>query len=290
MDTDLDQDHFARLAGFIEEHYGIRIPPEKKVMIQARLSKRVRFLQLASIDEYIQLLLDDPRSGDEVSRMTDLVSTHMTAFFREPAHFEILAQRMLPDLCAHFDRTHPLIIWSSACSTGEEPYTLAMVLEKFRMNHRKDLPHFEYAVIGTDLSSGVLEVARNAVYPASSLDVIPEPMRSTYLMRSRSKAAAAVRIVPELRSRVFFRSLNLMEFPYAFHNAVHVIFCRNVLIYFDRTRQEQVLRSLCQVLEPNGFLIVGHAESIVRMDLGVVTYAPTIYRKTLPERVIHVGK
>ena len=250
-------------------------------MIQSRLTRRVRELHCKNIDEYIQQLLENPDANDEISRMTDLVSTHMTSFFREAPHFEALTQRLLPELCAHhnFTRSHPLVIWSSACSTGEEPYSLAMVLEHYRNNQTKGANHLEYAILGTDLSQGVLDVAKQGIYPTSALSTIPEPYRSKYTMRPRSSERDEFRIVPELRDRVFLSRMNLMEQPYNIVNTVHIIFCRNVLIYFNRDRQEMVLRGLVSTLETGGFLLLGHAESIINMSLGITQYAPTIYRK-----------
>lgn len=281
MDNEFSPEQFARIASFIQERYGIRIPPEKKIMIQSRLSKRVRELRLGSLDDYIHHILDAPDGREEISRMTDLVSTHMTSFFREASHFEILANDLLPALCSRCDFTQssPLVVWSAACSTGEEAWSLAMVLERFRQD-RQGTPHrFQYAVLATDLSAGTLDTARRAIYPDSALQSIPDDLASRFVMRSRDPSRALIRIVPELRQRVWFHQMNLMEHPYPIMSPVHIIMCRNVLIYFDRRRQEEVLAGLTRVLQPGGYLVVGHAESIVQMNLGLIQHAPTVYRK-----------
>jgi len=281
MDTNLGDAEFGRIAHFIEANHGIRIPPEKRVMIQSRLTKRVRELRFESIDAYIRYVLDNDQSNGELSRLVDLVSTHMTSFFREPSHFDLLSNHILPELCAgiDFERTKPLVAWSAACSSGEEAYTMAMVLEKFRRDRRRESGRFEYAVLGTDLSQGVLVSASKAIYPEAALDALPPDYQSGYLMKSRGDAPARVRVAPEIRSRVFFRQLNLMQQPYPIGNRIHLIFCRNVLIYFDREHQQHVVSGLSHCLEPGGFLVLGHAESILNPGNQLRQFAPTVYRK-----------
>lgn len=281
MDPRLSDERFFRVARYIEQEYGINLPPQKKTMIQSRLLKRAMELGCNSLDAYIDLVLANDTAEDEIGYMMTLVSTHLTSFFRETSHFTLLAKRLLPDLAARcrFSRYTPLLCWSAACSTGEEAYSLAMVLDGFRHSlpagQRQD---FEFAVLGTDLSQGLVDRAREGIFPDSCLESIPSPYRETYVMHSRT--ADRFRIVPELRDRVFFQALNLMEVPYQIGNAVHIIFCRNVLIYFKPEIQAKVVTHLFKKLEPGGYLAVGHSESLVIHNLPCTLVGTTTYQKT----------
>jgi chemotaxis protein methyltransferase CheR len=280
MEQLLPTKQFNRLAHYVEEHYGIRMPPDKLVMIQARLSKRVRELEFSSFNEYIDFLFEDPNASDEISRMSDLVSTHMTSFFREPSHFKILELEILPELCKqhYFDKHNPLVVWSAASSTGEEIYSIAMVIDLFKRSHKKEYPHFDYAILGTDLSEQVLQTARQGIYSNATLESIPIKYHAPYIMRSKDQGTERFRFVPELRKHTFFHQLNLMEHPFKIQNSIQVVFCRNVLIYFNRERQERVVHNILKTLSPGGYLILGHSETLVNMDLPVKVVAPTVYK------------
>lgn len=280
LEMELGDGQFERIARHIEEQYGISVPPEKRVMIQSRLVKRVFDLHFKTMNEYVEYILSQGVAEDEINKMITSISTHLTSFFREPGHFSYLSQTILPTLQRQVptDRKMPFVVWSAACSSGEEVYSLAMVLEEFRVARISKGESFEYAVIGTDLAPGVLDTARAGIYPQTVLDAVPRNLKDRYLMVSR-KRDGLVRVVPELRSRCFFRQLNLMEQPYTLTKKVQVIFCRNVLIYFNRGRQERVLTALCEHLLPGGYLVVGHAESLVHLDLPLSQEAPTLYRK-----------
>lgn len=285
MNIELGEHQFDRIARFIEEEYGISVPPEKKVMVQSRLAKRVLELRCESVDDYIDLVLGNTAAPDEVERMLTLISTHLTAFFREAVHFDQLVETIVPAVLRLCPATkiQPLVVWSAACSTGEEVYSLAMTLAwareaLFPVLHR----HFEFAVLGTDLSRSVVDQARQGIYPSAAVEPVPAYLRQAYLMHARDDDR--VRVVPEIRRRTFFHDLNLMETPYQIKQDVHVIFCRNVLIYFNQERRIKVLENLCRVLVPGGYLVVGHAESIMNLDLPLRQVAPTVYRRTeLPE-------
>ena len=168
-----------------------------------------------------------------------------------------------------------LQVWSAACSTGEEPYTLAMVLSE----SVRQYPGLDYAVLATDISTKVLEKAASAVYETDSIEPIPIELRKKYLLKSRDKSQKIFRITPELRQKVTFRRLNLMENDFIVPEPLHVIFCRNVMIYFDLATQERLIRRFHHLLAPGGYLFMGHAESLHNLNVPLRYAAPTIYRK-----------
>lgn len=273
----LTAEQFLRLKHFIEKELGIRMPEAKRLMLESRLVKRLRALNLSSFEEYIDLVFAEGQREAELLHMIDAVTTNKTDFFREADHFDFLRERVLPavlDECVRARR--PCRVWSAACSSGEEPYTLAMVLEEFRAEHEQ----FSYTLHGTDISTAVLERAARAVYPEDRAAPISETLRKRYLLRSKDRSARLVRVKAQLRNRVTFGRLNLMSDNYGFQNPFDVVFCRNVLIYFERPNQHRILRQLCRCLRPGGYLFLGHSETITGFDLPLTAVGPTVYRKT----------
>jgi chemotaxis protein methyltransferase CheR len=278
MYDQLSDRHYQRLAQIIEGHVGIRLPPTKRTMVEGRLRKRVRTLGLGSLDDYCRTLFDQGGLEDEFVHLIDLVTTNKTDFFREPEHFEYLAAEAVPRLLAERpSRPDPHVkIWSAASSTGAEPYTIAMVLADLAPRHGK----FRFSILGTDVSTQVLEQAVAAVYPEEMMSPVPPEMRRRYVMRARNPAKRQVRIVPELRRLVRFRHLNLMDASYPVDQDVDVIFCRNILIYFNRPTQHAVLQRLCGHLRPGGYLFLGHSESAAGGNLPQMRpAAATIFRR-----------
>lgn len=275
----LTEEQFSQLAVYIEGELGIRMPPAKKVMLESRLQKRVRTLRMASFSDYLEHVFD-PSSGDgELLHMIDAVTTNKTDFFREPDHFDRMTDAVLPDLYANMGagKRKPLLVWSTASSTGEEPYTLAMVLEEFRSKNRD----FEYRVLGTDISTEVLERGRKAIYTEERALQVPAEFRKRYMLRSKDREARLVRIKPELRARVVFQRMNLMAETFTIRDHFQIIFCRNVIIYFDRQNQQRLLRKLYSYLVPGGYLFLGHSETLAGMELPLESFAPTVYRRPL---------
>jgi chemotaxis protein methyltransferase CheR len=268
---------FFRLSKLIQDFCGIKLPLVKKTMLEGRLRKRLNALGMESFAGYCDSLFDPKSAGDEYVHMLNAVTTNKTDFFRESNHFDYLLGRVLPELVSSqgLGIGKLLNVWSAGCSTGEEPYTLAMVLSDFT----EKVPGFVFSVLGTDLSTKVLSKAVSGIYEHDRVDPIPMPLRKKYLLRSKSKDAGLVRIAPELRSLVRFARLNLMEDDYGIREQMGVIFCRNVLIYFDRPTQEVLLGHLSQHLISGGYLFIGHSESIHGMDLPLVQTATTIHRK-----------
>ena len=213
----------------------------------------------------------------EKPHLIDAVTTHKTDFFREPAHFEYLVKQVVPELfrTSGAGSRRPLEVWSSACSTGEEVYTLAMVLSEYA---RQSSAGFRFRVTGSDISLAVLETARAAVYPESAIGPVPADLRR-YLLRSRDRSRQTVRMAPEIRATVQFRPVNLMDPGYGFQDPVDVVFCRNVMIYFERETQGDVLARITATLRPGGYLFMGHSESLLGLDLPLRQMAATVYRR-----------
>ena len=277
FDARLSPRDFQRIGAFVEAHTGIRMPEAKRTMVESRLRSRLRDLGLKSYTDYC----DHALSGDEeeLVKLVDQVTTNKTDFFREPAHFDYLVQHACPTLSrergAGFVRD--LTVWSAACSSGEEPYTLAMVLSELAITQ----PGFHFTILATDICTSVLEHAERAIYAEDRVDPVPPRLRARYLLQSRDRERKLVRIAPELRERVTFRRLNLMEDRYPLREPVDIIFCRNVFIYFERKTQEQILNRFVRHLAPGGYVFLGHSEAINGHDVPLKAVAPTTYRGPL---------
>jgi chemotaxis protein methyltransferase CheR len=268
----LSNAEFSRLKDLIYDHCGIKITEAKRTMLESRLRKRLRSLGLASFTQYCDFLFSHEGMQKEMTPMIDQVTTNKTDFFREPGHFEYLEQKVLPDLV----RTkRDIMVWSAGCSTGEEPYTLAMVLADFAENRRG----MNFTILATDISTRVLEKAKLAVYDEETIAPVPFDMKKKYLLRSRDGDQRRYRVAPELREIVRFRRLNFMDGDFGFREEVDVIFCRNVIIYFDKPTQERLLNKFCKCLSPRGYLFMGHSETLLGMDLPLAQMAPTVYQR-----------
>lgn len=274
----LDDRQFAAIAKVVEGHVGIKLPPAKRTMVEGRLRKRVKALGFRNLSAYAVALFEPGGFDQELVHLVDCVTTNKTDFFREPSHFEFLRDVAVPQLLkAHGPAAASLKLWSAACSTGAEAYTIAMVLQELVDMGRR----LRFSILGTDISTDVLREARSAIYTRDFVAPVPVAMQQRYLMRARDPAQQRVRITPELRRKVGFERLNLMDPSYPFDRDVDVIFCRNVLIYFDKPTQAAVISRLVSHLRPDGYLMLGHSESMAGTGLdGLLQVAPTIYRST----------
>jgi chemotaxis protein methyltransferase CheR len=267
---------FARLSALMQQRCGIQLPESKRVMVETRLRKRLQQLGIDSFAAYWRRLTDARHRETELVALTDVLTTNKTEFLREGAHFTLLGESVLPHLyqTGAGVRT-PLRVWSAASSTGEEPYTLAMLLDQWGRSRRP----FEYSILGTDISTRVLEQARLGAYQERAIAALPESWRQSYLLRARgSSAPAPYRINAALRARVQFGYLNLMDDDYRLPDRYHIIFCRNVLIYFNRPTQAAVIGKLIEWLVPGGYRFVGHSESLQGSDFPLATLVPSVYR------------
>jgi len=270
MDTKI----FERFSEFIKSELGIKMPASKKTLLEARLQKRLRELSMSTHEEYCEYLFSPRGMEEELVNLVDVVTTNTTDFFREPKHFDLLANTILPTLHSRGGSSRGVNIWSAGCSSGEEPYTLAMVLSEFaRMN-----AGFNFSILATDISTHVLRMAVRAIYPESKIGPIPPEYRKRYLLRSKDRERRLVRIGPDARNHVRFRRLNFMD-EFSFDGQLDIIFCRNVVIYFDRQTQEMLFSRFCRKLAVGGYLFIGHSESLAGMDLPLEPVAPTVYKR-----------
>ncbi len=270
----LNDADFTKLSNFIYVNYGIKLPISKKIMLQSRLASRLKINGIKSYADYTKYVLSGEASDSEIVNMIDLVSTNKTDFYRESAHFDFMKEVVLPDFLVA-DSRQPLKIWSSASSSGEEAYTIAMVISEFIENNRK----IDFEILGTDISARILEKAKLGIYPMDRVDVIPLSQKKKYLLRSKDQENPMVRIVPSLRAKARFQRLNLMDTSYNVPKDFDIIFCRNVLIYFDRETQEKVINKLCMHLKPGGYFFLGHSESISGIDVPLKPLKPTMFVK-----------
>ena len=273
LDDGISPRNFKKLAAFIYGQSGIRMPETKLTMVEGRLRRRVRALGMASLDAYCEHVLGASVSDEELVHLINAVTTNKTDFFREPRHFDYLRGTILPQWRQEGRRR--IRVWSAACSTGAEPYTIAMVLDDFGQQHGGP----DYEILATDLDTEVLSNAIKGIYPAEMLAPVPPDLHRRYVMRPRSPQRRDVRISPSLRSKVAFGRLNLMDENYPIGEPVDIVFCRNVLIYFDKPTQQKVVNRLCAKLRPGGYLMLGHSESIAGMNLPVKAVANTVFRR-----------
>ncbi|HOP28566.1 MAG TPA: CheR family methyltransferase [Spirochaetota bacterium] len=266
------------ISSFIESEFGIKMPAVKKILLTSRLSKRLNLLGCKSYADYYRFIRS-AKGADEFLIFADLVSTHETSFFRESQHFELMFSRVLPDLCgtggAGIRRS--LRVLSAACSTGEEAYTLAITIEEFR--RKRKLRSFNYRITGTDISTKVLSSASRGVYGEGRVGKLPDEYMKKYFMRGKNEKRELVRVVPELRANAEFMHMNLMDKSYPFRENFDIIFCRNALIYFDRENQKEIIRKLTSHLSRNGYLFIGHSETMAGYDLPLRCVEPTVYRR-----------
>ncbi len=269
----LNNKDFHRLSTFIYDAFGIYLPVKKHYLLQNRLLPRLRKLGYTSFSAYTDYVLQQGEHGDEVFEMMDVVSTNKTEFFREKDHFERLQKELLP----LFHGQH-IKVWSAGCSSGEEVYSLAMLLSE-----EKIAGHISnFVVYGNDISKSNLEKAVKAVYPYHIVEAIPQNYRRKYLLRSKDESHSTVRIIPELRAKTKFVWENLVGKPDTMPFGLQFVFCRNTLIYFDRETQLKVVDRLVKHLVPGGILVLGHSESLIhQMPERIKIIYPTIYQKEM---------
>ncbi len=272
--------HAERFREMIHRSTGIHLAEAKDGMIETRLRARIAALALPGVDAYFRHLFEEGGLAAEMPRIVELVTTNKTDFFREPAHYDILSTRMIPEARRRGTANGRVTfkLWSAAASTGAEAWSAAMVLAAAQ---ERD-PGFGWAVLGTDISHRVLETARRAIYPHSELAPVPPDLRDRYAMKGRSPdGAPARRIAPAVRARVRFAELNLIDMPYPVDRDLDAIFLRNVLIYFDAPTQGKVVAAMASHLRPGGHLVVGHSESMIVRRPELRPIAPAVFRRAM---------
>jgi chemotaxis protein methyltransferase CheR len=271
----MDNESFVRLSTYITDVYGIKLPPVKKAMLESRLGKKVKQLGMSSYKEFLDYIFSDQGKKKELLNVVDLVTTNKTDFLREPLHFQFLSDVLLPGY-VHKAGLKNIKVWSAACSTGEEPYSLVMALEEFR---RLNIG-FDYTLTASDISIRAIQTAHRGIYAIDRIDTIPLEWKRAYFLRSKDNARKLVRVKPVFRSKISYKRINLVGGAYGVaHESMDIIFCRNVLIYFDKATQEQVIRRLTECLKPGGILFLGHSESTMGMNVSLKQIKPTIYQR-----------
>jgi chemotaxis protein methyltransferase CheR len=268
---------YGKLASYLQERLGIKLPPAKRVMLQTRVLKRLKALGLPSYEKYVEYVFSPQGQAEELEHLFDVTTTNKTEFFREIAHFDVLFQKVLPELSEKRECSsdRPFVAWSAGCSTGEEAYSLAIVLEEFA----KANSPFAYSILASDISTRVLAVAKKAVYEEEKIAMITYDWRKDYFLRSKDRSRREVRVAPFLRSKVNFFRLNLMDERYSLPAKADVIFCRNVVIYFERRIQLELLHRFARCLHAGGYLFTGHAETFCNMNIPFTPVMPTVYRR-----------
>ena len=270
MEYSITAEEFQRFRALIYHESGISLGEQKKSLLASRLSKRMRDLDLATFSEYYAKVAED-QTREEFTRMLDLISTNKTDFFREPKHFDFLRERIIPKLI----RIKNIRIWSSACSTGEEPYTIAMTLFDYVQNPSQ----WDFKILASDLSTRVLAKATAGIYGEDRFRDVPPDVMKRHFLRGRGEQTGVFKVKPHLAGAITFRRLNLMDDRFPIKNPLDLIFCRNVMIYFDRPTQEKLVNKFHHYLKPGGYLFIGHSESLQWVRHPFKTIVPTIYQK-----------
>ena len=269
------ESEFDFIRSLVYERSRISLSPDKRELVSARLGKRLRATNLSSVGDYCRLL-QSPGSEGELAHLIDAISTNHTFFFRENAHFDFLRQTVVPEMRARaakekWTRFH---LWSAACSSGEEPYSIAITLAD-------SLNGWPWRIAATDISHRVLAKARAGIYRDESISRLPKATIHTHFQRGFGPQEGNFRVKAGLREQIDFQHLNLLEGDPPFREPFQAIFCRNVMIYFDRPTQEELVARLTRHLVPGGYLFVGHAESLTAIRHSLQTVRPAVYRRPL---------
>jgi len=265
---EITRKEFTALRDLLHGTFGLDLREGKERLVTARLSKYLRSGGFATFDQYLRHVQAD-RSGDKLTELVDAMTTNHTSFLREPEHFRFLASVIVPEL----RKRSSITVWSAASSTGEEPYSILFSLDDaLQGGSRPDV-----RIVGTDISTRVLRTAQQGLYVAEKLKYLPPAWLPKYF-QSQDRGKTSWQVRPEWRAKVEFRRLNLME-PLPVRGSYPVIFCRNVMIYFDKATQSAVVRKLASALEPGGYLLVGHSESLTGLDHSLQYVRPAVYRR-----------
>jgi len=268
----LSDREFERIRELVREHTGIALSEAKRQLVYGRLVRRLRALRLAGFADYVALL--EQADPVELEEFTNAITTNLTAFFREPHHFDYLAREALPGIAARAALFRRLRIWSCACSTGEEPYSIAIVLRE----RQHLLAGIDARILATDLDSSVLATAAAGVYPAERLQSVSGARAKRFFRAGIGSRQGQVRVDPALRELITFKQLNLMD-AWSMRGPFELIFCRNVVIYFDQATQRVLFERMAALQRPGDLLFLGHAESLYRISQRYEPVGHTLYRR-----------
>jgi len=275
MDFELSERDFNNFRSLIYHKAGINLHEGKKELLKARLAKYLRSTEFHTFQEYYRYLTEKD-TGEEMVHLLDTISTNLTYFFREPRHYDFLKDKALPLVIDSFKNQNErtIRVWSAGCSSGEEPYSLGMILSEF-LGTRRDVSFF---ILATDISTRVLKKASEGIYAQERLEKVPYDLKRRYFQRGINKWSGFFKVKPELRKLVIFKRLNLMDrFPAG--QTFQIIFCRNVMIYFDKPTQERIVNKFYHTLAKGGFFFIGHSESLTGIHHSFQYVQPSVYRK-----------
>ena len=264
----LSESHFRKISDLVYRSSGINLKAGKESLVRARLMKRLRARGISSVKDYLEYI-DSAQGQTELAFLVDVMTTNKTSFFREAEHFNYLRDQVLPEL-----KGNRLRFWSAACSSGEEPFSLAIWLRE----HMPDIDTKDLLILATDISRRMLEKARQAVYPATTVQDLPSPQFKKYFLSLNGQNSSSYRVADEVRNMVRLAWLNLLE-KWPMKGPFNVIFCRNVMIYFDRPTQQKLINRFWDLLEPGGYLFVGHSEGLSAVKHKFRYMRPATYRK-----------
>ncbi len=274
---DLTRQEYEQIRRLVYAQSGINLGSEKMQLVRSRLGKIVRTRGFSSFQEYFEYVLADSSNGERMSELLDAISTNTTYLFREDRHFAFLRGLLQTLLAQRFNRseTGTLRIWSAACSSGEEPHSIAMVARDELRTH----PNVQLKILATDISIQMLRKARQGRYGADQVSDVPAELRNKYLKRVRQDGVAVFHITPEIERAIQFARFNLMTESYPFRNSFDIVFCRNVMIYFDKQTQAALVRKFEKLLLPGGHLFIGHSESLHGIDHSLRQVEPATFVK-----------
>jgi chemotaxis protein methyltransferase CheR len=273
----ISDEEFRLLRTLVHQQAGIALGDSKRALVCARLGRRLRHYGYATFGQYYEHLMERDPGGAELLRMINAITTNKTDFFREPHHFDFLRSEVLGRLAARTpsDGQRSLRLWSAGCSSGEEPYSMAVTV-------LDGLPRafaWDVRILASDIDTDMLERGRTAVYPADQLTQVPEQLRRRYFLRGRGASEGWVRVRPDVQQLVSFRRINLRDEAWPIRTLFDAVFCRNVIIYFDRQLQQRLVGQFLQFLKPGGYLFLGHSESLLGMRVGLRYLGGTVYQK-----------
>jgi chemotaxis protein methyltransferase CheR len=268
LSLELSEPQFEKISSLTHQLCGINLHNSKKELVKSRLMKRLRSLEIGNFEQYMKYLESD-KSGQELISMIDVLTTNKTSFFREPQHFDYLRQKILPRLCSGKIR-----FWSAGCSSGEEPFSIAILLhEEIPKIDRRNV-----RILATDISTQILKKAREAIYKQEALRNIPLQLLQKYFTCVWAKHPRRYQVRDKVRAIVQFARLNLMD-SWPMKGPFDVIFCRNVMIYFDKLIQQSLVNRFWKLLKPGGYLFVGHSESLAALSHEFHYVQPAVYVK-----------
>ena len=272
----LSDEEFTKLRDLVYKISGISLSETKRELVISRFSRRLKALKLKSFSDYHNLLVS-PSGFTEVQNFINSITTNKTDFFREAHHFDFLVSKIIPALLTKNKRI--VKIWSAACSTGEEPYTIAMVMSK----HFVEKYNIPVKILATDIDTNVLTVASKGVYDSSIVSVLPEEYMKKYFLRGKDESNGLYKVKDFVRKMVTFKQLNFVATDYPISTTFDVIFCRNVIIYFNPETKRRVVNKLYRYLNPGGYIMMGHSETLFDMVDGLTYLKNTVYQKKTPE-------